>query len=190
MCETECESGWKHSYGVCGGCIIKHNEAIQKTRLVVIAEVNAASIGSPQAAEPGGKNRGKGMSRAPSACCCAVTPGLAAREAAGGRGTSQHMSLGSSKISTGANTCLVSRYSCFQPAVWTPCPVSAFILTTLLGGGEVLSLAPAERERRSLSLRAQRQLEPVQWMQLQESRQPWHTHAGRVPMRAPNLQFF
>lgn len=68
MCETECESGWKHSYGVCGGCIIKHNEAIQKTRLVVIAEVNAASIGSARAAEPGGKNRGKGRTRALSAC--------------------------------------------------------------------------------------------------------------------------
>lgn len=68
MCETECESGWKHSYGVCGGCIIKHNEAIQKTRLVVIAEVNAASIGSTRAAEPGGKNRGKGKTRALSAC--------------------------------------------------------------------------------------------------------------------------
>lgn len=93
MCETECESGWKHSYGVCGGCIIKHNEAIQKTRLVVIAEVNAASIGSAQAAEPGGKNRGKGRRRALSACCCSVTPGLPAREAAGGRGTSQHMTL-------------------------------------------------------------------------------------------------
>lgn len=93
MCETECESGWKHSYGVCGGCIIKHNEAIQKTRLVVIAEVNVASIGSAQAAEPGGRNRGKGRRRALSACCCDVTPALAAGEDAGGRGTSQHTSL-------------------------------------------------------------------------------------------------
>lgn len=65
MCETECESGWKHSYGVCGGCIIKHNEAIQKTRLVVIAEVNAASIGSTQAAEPGARAEG----RAGGGCC-------------------------------------------------------------------------------------------------------------------------
>lgn len=93
MCETECESGWKHSYGVWGGRIIKHNEAIQKTRLVVIAEVNTGSIGSAQAAEPGGKNRGKGRRRALSACCCDVTPGLAAGGAAGERGTSQHMSL-------------------------------------------------------------------------------------------------
>lgn len=79
MCETECESGWKHSYGVCGGRIIKHNEAIQKTRLVVIAEVNAASIGSTRAAEPGGKNRGKGRRRAPSACRRDVTPGSGCR---------------------------------------------------------------------------------------------------------------
>ena len=93
MCETECESGWKHSYGVCGGCIIKHNEAIQKTRLVVIAEVNAASIGSARAAEPGGKNRGKGRRRVPSACHRDVTGGLAVRGDGGGRGTSQHMSL-------------------------------------------------------------------------------------------------
>lgn len=154
MCETECESGWKHSYGVCGGCIIKHNEAIQKTRLVVIAEVNAASIGSAQAAEPGGKNRGKGRGRALSACCCLVTPALAAREAAEGRGTSQHTSFMKEAAKSAPQQTFVSRYSCFQPAVWTPCPVSAFILTTFLGGGEVLSLVPAEWERRSLSLRA------------------------------------
>lgn len=90
MCETECESGWKHSYGVCGGCIIKHNEAIQKTRLVVIAEVNAAKVlAAPGAAEPGGEERGKGRRRAPSAC----RRGLALPGAGGDRGTSQRTRL-------------------------------------------------------------------------------------------------
>lgn len=42
-----------------------------------------------------------------------------------------------------ANTCLVSRYSCFQPAVWTPCPVCIYP-HNFAGSGEVLSLAPAK----------------------------------------------
>lgn len=76
MCETECESGWKYSYGVCGGCIIKHNEAIQKTRLVVIAEVNAASVSQ----RPGWRSRGEGRR---AVWCC-----LWAQGAGGGQGRS------------------------------------------------------------------------------------------------------
>lgn len=83
MCETECESGWKYSYGVCGGCIIKHNEAIQKTRLVVITEVNAASTHRARAAgagraggamgpspvlDPGGREGWRGMGQVPAMC--------------------------------------------------------------------------------------------------------------------------
>lgn len=70
MCETECESGWKHSYGVWGGRIIKHNEAIQKTRLVVIAEVNTARVlAAPGLPSRGARTEGRagGGHRAPAA---------------------------------------------------------------------------------------------------------------------------
>jgi len=89
-----------------------------------------------------------------------------------------------------------SRHPRSQPAVWTTRPFAAFILTTFSGGSEARSLAPAERERRSPSLRAWRRLEPNQGWQLWRSRQSRHTHAGTeqpqagLPKLAPNELFF
>lgn len=201
MCETECESGWKHSYGVCGGCIIKHNEAIQKTRLVVIAEVNAASIGSAGAAEPGGKKRG----RVPSACRRDVTRGPAVGGDGGGTGSrpGTRVDEGGSKISAKPSLPAKSeRFSLLRVPPVSSRPSGRFALSLHLSSqlsGEVAKsypLAPAEGERRSPSLHARRQLEPGQGLQLRRSRQSRLTHAGveqpqaGLPELAPNELFF
>lgn len=124
MCETECESGWKYSYGVCGGCIIKHNEAIQKTRLVVIAEVNAASVRSARA----GGAEGRAGGRRGAACGHKGPQG-------DGAGPQTHVQEANDK--TDAEPQLPVKKRCSSrlqvplcPAGWMPRPGAAFILKT------------------------------------------------------------